>query len=468
MRKRALKRLFISFASCALSLFCQSSFAQNWTVLGDIASTTNNNLTQPGVTRTPDGVAHVVAKVVTPLTASFRYHTVSPDGVVSPGVDILSGWTSATNPSLVALPDGRLRVFFGGIRTTDVSDPFSGGSLYSITSDTSRTSWTLDTTPYTPQTSIYAATSIGSTVDSSGTQYVSWTGGAASLTVLKVGDREVRTDLGGCCSYYGNVAIDPSTGGVIGGLYSNVTNLSGLYYQQLFPTEGARFYAPGSSENDEQKSASSVDAVTPLVSGSGGAYAGYCAGYPFCNEVRVVRIGSSSYVSIPRTRRADEVGIAKGPNGKVWVLWRLGSKMFAARSNSGVSTFSTPSQVKVPAGSDSYFRAFGEGSSGPLDLFLVSNGTEGIATRHTRLLPTLTLKSSRRSIRAGSNSRLTFTVLDAGEAVSGAVVRFSGKKGTSDASGKVKLNVNLRRRGKAKATAAAAGYSNGSLSLVGH
>lgn len=467
MRRISLRHTILPLFTGALLLLAEPVLSQSWSVLGDVASTTNNNLTQPGVARTADGVLHVVARVVTPLTTSFKYHTISPSGVVSPSVDILTGWNSATNPSAVALPDGRIRVFFGGIRTTDVSDPFSGGSLYSVTSDTTRASWSLDTTPYTSQNSVYGATSIGATTDTSGIQYVAWTGGAASLTALKVGEREVSTDLGGCCSYYANVAVDESTGGVVAGLYSNITNLSGLYYQQLFPTEGPRFYAPGSSENDEQKSASSVDAVTPLVSGTGGTYAGYCAGYPFCEEVRVTKIGSSSYISLPRTARADEVGIARGSNGRVWALWRVRNKMFAARSNVDVTTFGTPSEVRVPSGSDSYFRAFGEGSSGPLDLFLVSNGAEGIATRHVQLLPTLTLKASRRSLRIGGSNRLTFTVQDAGEPVQGATVKFSGRKGTTDVNGKAKINVTLRRRGRAKATASAAGYGNGTVSITG-
>ena len=79
------------------------------------------------------------------------------------------------------------------------------------------------------------------------------------------------------------------------------------------------------------------------------------------------------------------------------------------------------------------------------------------ATYHTRVLPGLTLKSSRLRIPGDKTTSVTFTVLDAGQPVKGARVRAAGESDTTNASGKVTLDLSPATR-VVTARASSTGY----------
>ena len=77
-----------------------------------------------GLARTADGVLHVAWHHPTgPNTADLLHTVISAAGKVGATSPVQSGWTGFTNPALVVEPGGGLRVFWGGFRSTDSSDP---------------------------------------------------------------------------------------------------------------------------------------------------------------------------------------------------------------------------------------------------------------------------------------------------------------------------------------------------------
>ncbi len=78
---------------------------------------------QVGLARTGDGVLHVAWHHRTGSNAEDLNHTaIAPSGKIAVTNRIQSGWTAFANPALVVEPAG-LRAFWGGLRTTDPSDP---------------------------------------------------------------------------------------------------------------------------------------------------------------------------------------------------------------------------------------------------------------------------------------------------------------------------------------------------------
>src|SRR6476661_8537103 len=76
-----------------------------------------------GVARTADGVLHVAwVRRGAPNSDSLMHTAISPGAKLAPANTILTGWNGVGSPALLAVPGGGLRVFFGGIRTTDVND----------------------------------------------------------------------------------------------------------------------------------------------------------------------------------------------------------------------------------------------------------------------------------------------------------------------------------------------------------
>src|SRR5918998_2557816 len=78
---------------------------------------------QVGLARTADGVLHVAWHRPTgPNTEDLLHTVISRQGRIGATNPIQSGWTGFSVPALVVDPGG-LRVFWGGFRTTDSSDP---------------------------------------------------------------------------------------------------------------------------------------------------------------------------------------------------------------------------------------------------------------------------------------------------------------------------------------------------------
>src|SRR5438093_7983091 len=77
------------------------------------------NFAEPGLARTGDRALHVVFTRKAGTKEELAHVTVSAAGKVGATSVALGGWSSMSHPDLLRMPDGSLRVFIGGIRTTN-------------------------------------------------------------------------------------------------------------------------------------------------------------------------------------------------------------------------------------------------------------------------------------------------------------------------------------------------------------
>ena len=141
------------------------------------------------------------------------------------------------------------------------------------------------------------------------------------------------------------------------------------------------------------------------------------------------------------------MSIAAAPEGRLWVMWDVGGKIYATRTNHAATRVGPPSTLGPPGSKSVYGFLDGEGSSGPLDL--IANDGQGLW--HQQVWPKLQVSGK----RAGKT--IVFTVADAGDPVAAAKVRVGGKNLTTAANGRAILA--NTPPGRVKASASKAGYT---------
>jgi hypothetical protein len=412
MKNKFILYLFLLLTCIFQALLSPSAHAQSWTSLNDGPTV----LTQVAYTRSPvDGVLHVVSRKDSQSSSDYIYHTVSPSGVLTTIGPILSNWVSLTYPGLALTSNGALKVHFSGLRSTETTDPYSRGVLYRVQSDPSRSTWTLDPMVYEDSSSSAYAGNQSSTVLANGNEAtaVAANAGLTSPLMLEFGTNLlVKTEAQSCCTYDANVATDEATGETVVGWFSNATGQHGRYFQRTSPTLGGRQYAPGSAD-ETLSSSNSTDGRIPLVARvGGGLFTAYCAGYIPCSAVRVWRYDTNTYIDIPNTAESTRVALARGSEGRIWAFWLQSGKLYAALSNRDVTAFGTPLTLTLPANDSQIFRIAGEGSRGPLDLFVnASVGVTGEArSYHRRVgIPLVVSARSRRVTTGGMTVKVKVT-----------------------------------------------------------
>jgi hypothetical protein len=95
-----------------------------------------------------------------------------------------------------------------------------------------------------------------------------------------------------------------------------------------------------------------------------------------------------------------------------------------------------------------------QGNAGPVALFRKPPAGGG----HS---PRLRLTVSPRSVDAGHQTRFRFRVTSSGGAVSGALIRFAGRRVTTDSAGRASIVATIERRGHHTAIATRGGYVAG-------
>jgi hypothetical protein len=436
-----------------------------------ITETTDANIYEPALARTADGVLHVVWLRKHGTKEDFVHTAIGKGGqVVGAPVTVLGEWTSLNNPDLIVTKEGGLRLFFGGQRTTDVKDPYSQGSLYSVSASASGAAWTLEEGAHA-QSNAVTASPVGAGVLLDGTPLAAW---AVSFALqAHVGPNPKTADLKfqtTCCAYQPDIAVDAASGEAVLGWYSNATKEQGLYTQTIAPTVEEKQFVPGSATADRNSSLS-LDQRMPITArlGAPGVYVAYGAGYPTPTTVNLWRHGSAEPVVIASAEGARHINISAGPEGRVWVMWQRNRRAYATRSNRDITRFGAIVEVAPPAGKaeSGIYKVKGEGSVWPLDLFLACQSINELATYHTQVLPGLSLNASPKTITAAQGGNVTFEVTDAGDPVAGATISVAGKSLTTDAQGRATYAVAKGAKpGAIAATASKADYTPASFRVT--
>lgn len=444
---------------------------KEWTPLNDQPSSqvNINNTNEVGLERTADGVLHVVwvngrdngteALIHTPFTGT------DPD---SPGalgakttilvLDQSSNESFNDRVDLIRDSGGNIRALFGALNPGSPYD-----TILATTSSATGASWSAvvpaSATASGQRSPVYAAAGIGGGTGLDGTIFSTWGDSSPSGGGYHVGLNTTNPDVpftAACCEIDPNVGVDSTTGEVA--VASNIQG-SGIRVKLL----------NGATTLTVPKSAAAYPAQRTSISGRIGApgiWVGYGTGTnQFDAKPAVWEVGAEKFTFLKNQGDAENVGMAPGPGGRLWVYWERDEMVFATRTNPEVTKFGAIVKAKGPlGGANATYRLAGEGSLGSLDLFGLFDVQGNLGWWTERFAPGLSLKGEA-SVKAGK--KLGLTVTDAGEPVQGVeVYTFLGKKKIDDmsnAKGKVELKIpKSAKPGKEKAyTDAGAAYTDG-------
>lgn len=455
MRRRLLSLALIPGAVLIVAAAASAGAPGNWS---RVTAPTLSNTNQVGLARTADGALHVVWIRKNGTKQDLVHGRISPAGAVVGGATpVVSGWSALADASVLASPSG-LQVLFSGLRSTDTSDPYAGGTVYTATGSAGGGAWTLGPAAAAPS-SAYASDVVAGTFGKDGGPVSAWAGTPGTFVHVGV-DAATPNVLvqKACCGYQTGLATDSSTGDVVLAWFSNASGGYGVHTRTVAPALGTDRYLPGSSDA-ARKSAVSPDqqvAATGRI-GAPGVYVAYGIGYPTWKALAVWQHPSGKTIRV-WNGTVRHYSIAAGPDGRLWAMWADGSLLYASRSNPAATLFGAAVTVKPPAGTDIIWKVQGEGSRGPLDL-LVSVTTSGVAYWHTQVPPGLTLVAK----RAAKPGQATFTVLDAGDPVKGATVKVGGRAHTTTGNGAVTVTL---APGPHQAVASEAGYTGATAGIV--
>ncbi|HET9102851.1 MAG TPA: sialidase family protein [Solirubrobacteraceae bacterium] len=401
--------------------------------------------TEPiGFARTVDGRLHVAYETNTSwgnAASGIAEQAISPSGHPGPAVQALAwGGPNAGSPNgvpgLAVLPSGVLQAVFGG-------SPSGVEGPWGISSSDGGATWS-------------APVNVGSGImpfaDSNLTLQVSQgtpvlTAGCCGNVVVQRGfgpgapTAQVTTAADGAA---GNTAsaLDAKTGAVVASWDSNAGS-GGIWLQQIAPTIGAAQKAPIPSQ---------FGTGEPLIlagrDSGPGVFGAYAADAGPTTHVRLLRYGGGSVaVGSVKGLRAPVVGVATGPDGRIWVMWAgqvNGTGVTAVtRSNRAVTRFE-PIQTHRATWS-SLFTLSGDGRLGPLDMLMsaVSAPKSGPFVNgiyYARVLPRLSATVSAKKVATGKY-KLTAKVTDAGDAASGATVAAKGQSKTTNSKGATSITL---------------------------
>jgi len=387
---------------------------------------TGDSNDEVGHARTRDGVLHVVwRRRAGPNRQEIAHTTVSPAG--KPGATNVAAapFVSVTNPDLVVMPDGSLRVFVGA--QTGVTD---SSGVRTATAAAGGTGWSLQ--PERVSASTVTPSDVGAVVAAGGAPLVSWiTGPVLSLhTGLSASDPDQTLGPSPKCCF-NRPALATAGGQTMLAFHSNVTGQEGIFVRTVAPALGLARRAPGSVTGGQTIA---IDQRLPVTARSGapGIYLAYCGGYPECHTVLLWRVGSAKARTVGNGGDIENVNVAPGPTGRLWVMWEDNdaNTILARRSDPSVGCMGAAVAVGQPPGSNHVWALNGEGSLGPLDVFAnaASSSVGSAATWHTRILPGLTLVAT-------GGKTLTFTVTDACQPVARARIAVGGRKLATNAKG---------------------------------
>jgi hypothetical protein len=407
------------------------------------------NTNELGLLRTPDGVLHVLwvnnlangtqALTHTKFTGTEPNHPGSP----SPS-DTVFTVNPAANQSfndrvdLVSNGADGLRALFA---TTYPGSPIDGGLATSVSA--TGATWSppvaASATAAGQHSPVYAASGIGGGTDLQGVTTGAWGDSSPDGGGYRVGlttngaDSRFPATLGDIDP---DVATDSVTGETV-----IAVNHSDVGINLISPTGAALGTVPQSAHAWTLQRTS----ITGRL-GAPGVYVGYGTGdNMFSAKPAIYQVGASQFLFLKNQSDAAHVGITAAPEGRLWIYWDRGGKVYASRTNREVTKFGAIVSFPTPHGdADSVYRLAGEGSLGSLDLFALMDPTGDVNWWTERLMPGLKLEVvGNGTVEQGKKLKLKVT--DAGDPVKGVDVYtvLANKKITeaTNASGTAKLKI---------------------------
>lgn len=334
--------------------------------------------------------------------------------IVTTGFDGLGGL------ALLGMTDGSLRLFAAGGRTRGFPWPPSG--INSYTSPAGGTTWSFDSSGPFGGAVANAADEIGATIAGNGWIVTSWSGAIVHIGVKPSdGDPSYQSGLG-CCGAAPALVTDSQTGSVVVAWLSNGM-AEGTIVREILPTPEAQYVLPSGLSQGSFGLAARLKAP--------GSYVAYVD--PAKQKVQLYEYGGGLQTVATGAFRVAKVFAA--PDGRLWVVWgSTDGGIWVTRSNKNVTAFEPIRHLELPAGTNGFYNAQGEGSRGPLDLFsdlLIGTTDRGFWRTHVIPQATLSVRATYERLDGKLNTveradfvHIRWTLTDAGDPVPGAEVHF--------------------------------------------
>jgi hypothetical protein len=466
-----------SVASCAaLLLTAPAALAGTpgrWTKLGQ---SNVDNIDEVALARTADGTLHAVWTIPSHNNGgagdALVHAGITARGAASVPSAIAADWASISAvPDLVTQPDGSLRVFFGGIRTTNPGEPNS--NMNTATAPATGAPWSLFAGTTVTGGAAYGADA-GAAMLADGTPIVAFGGTGSGAFVhrgLDPGQPNValQEQFGSCCGYSPDVAVDTASGVPTVAWYSNATGHLGVFTQPLDAASGGTTapptLMPGSTTRFRGAVSSSQQlSRTPVAArAGGGVYVAYSGGYPTTSKALLWRVGARSAMTLDRRKADHVVSLAADPDGRLWVFWIVRGPrptVVARRSNRAATAFGPAVAAGRPPGQQSGYKLSGNAQRTRLDLVGLFGDSTSQAQWHTQVLPGLAIKASPATISGSRSTKVTFTVSDP-DPVKGATVRVAGRSASTDAGGRASIKLGPASKASLAVSVTKAGYTRG-------
>jgi hypothetical protein len=402
-----------------------------------------------GLARGKDGTLHVLW--AGPSHRGFTAISdtpVSPSGVVGKPQAVVSGWNSVQVPAAVASPDGSIHALISGQKTVSNSDPYAG-----LNEAVGPGSWKLGAHAF-GNFSITVASSadVGAALLKNGQLVSVWESAATMLFQVGVDPSTKPQNITppGLGDNFA-VAVDQGNGEAVI-VYHRVSDRVD-FFRRILPSLGAPVAMPQAKN----------DGPTIAARAGGGVYSAYTS-----DGARVLLLrygGQAKAVPVPKGTRVLTAGVAAGPEGRLWVFYGNEQQTYVTRTSKSASGFEPVQTLKSPPKAVQYFRLEGEGSVGPLDLFVdvTVDGQTKDGAYHQQVQPKLSMHAAKKIVKSKQGKvtgvRVTVHVTDAGDPVAGAkVTGLPGGAKTTGATGSIVVTVPAGKKGTFSLTATKGGY----------
>ncbi len=386
----------------------------------------------------------------TPSTQSLFVTRVAGSKVGATGT-VAAEWATLANPAIVRGGlTGTTRLFFGGIHTTDSSDP--NNELNSASSTDDGKTWTVDPASIVAPGTLSYGSAVSAAFNGAAGFQQAW---ASTLGLYT--HAGLSADVPVLPHPSAPNAYDPglASGSDLGmAWYSNNSAAPGVYAVRM-SLDGTETSAPVRMPQTGGMTFG-MSARTPITLRDGGVnaqdyYVAYPTGTSLLNKIRVWKVGSPSAVRVGRSSVNSYATVTVTPQGRLWVSWtdRIDGDavVFARRSNPGVTRWGAVVEAGAPTGAQSAYAVDGmSDEASQLDLYTsFSLGTsENTATYVRHVLPGLTLARVSGRLDDAEANTITFKVTDAGDAVQGARVRLGGESAATNKLGFARIVVKGR------------------------
>jgi hypothetical protein len=424
---------------------------------------------QVGLARTEDGVLHVAWRHQGSTQELFQT-PIAASGRVNSPVTILSGWASVGSPALVA-QGPVLSAFFPGTASLTTGDPTYGLDL--ARSSDLGASWRVSPTAIARNEFAFARTPAAVAVSASYVQ--AWDG--TDSTVVHTGLDPNVPPMGG----YGTGTDQAlATASIAHGQAAQVMVAwcdglgasTGVFVARVDPytSNGTRIgdVVPlsdtGRCPADTRVALASFRDI-PRDSPAGDPYFYTAASSASGRAVRVYVIAQGRVVAVQTVATGSsfkqQIAIATGPKGRVWVGWRdsdTGNLVFRRSDPRSGFVYGAPVTVRLPRGQTISQLAL-DAQDDRLDAVATTsdaNNTVGLFATQVRPGLTLQAGTAKRIARTG------FRVLDAGDPVHDATVRVAGRTLVTDQRGYARTQL---QPGSYTATASKRDYVDASVHL---